>query len=268
MRETVITLVGVLLLAAAMPAAGKLTPDQVVERSLHAFYYPGQDMKARVRMELVQAGGGTRTRVLTMVRRDETEGGNQKYFMYFHEPGDVRRLSFLIWKYPDRDDDRWLYVPAVDLVRRIAASDRRSSFVGSDFTYEDVSGRDVGDDTHRLLGKEKVGEREAYRVESVPRAPVEYTRKQAWIDAENFLPLKEEYYDVQGEKYRRFTADQIESIHAGEATYPTVTKRTMANLKSGHRTVVTLESIAYDLGLSDSDFQERSLRRPPRDWIR
>src|SRR4030067_1387473 len=98
---------------------------------------------ARVPMNLIDKDGHARTRVMTMLRRDTDEKGNQKYFIYFHEPGDVRQMTFMVWKYADKEDDRWIFIPAVDLVRRIAADDKRSSFVGSDFTYTDVSGRGV-----------------------------------------------------------------------------------------------------------------------------
>jgi len=177
-----------------------------------------------------------------------------------------------VWKNAGRDDDRWIFIPAVDMVRRIAADDKRSSFVGSDFTYEDVSGREVGADTHSLLREEEHDGHACYVIESLPLDSVEYTRRVSWIDKVNLLPLREEYYDAQGELYRVFTADQIELVQAGEGTnsaaLPTVMQRTMANLKTGHRTVVTVTDIAYDVGLGDGDFTERNMRRPPRRWIR
>lgn len=251
---------------------GSLSAAEIVERYYRAFYYQGDDMIARVTMELIDADGGTRTRVMSMVRRDEADGGDQKYFIYFHEPGDVRRVTFMVWKYPGREDDRWIFVPAVDLVRRIAADDKRSSFVGSDFTYEDVSGRDVGAGGHRLLRQEELDGRLCYVVESLPREEVEYVERVSWIDVETYLPIREEYTDAQGEVYRVFTADRIETIPAadgnGATVYPTVVERTMTNRKTGHRTRVVFDEVAYDVGVDEDDFSERSLRRPPRRWIR
>jgi negative regulator of sigma E activity len=181
-------------------------------------------------------------------------------------------MTFMVWKYPERDDDRWIFVPAVDLVRRIAADDRRSSFVGSDFTHEDISGRAVNADNHVLLREEELEGRPALVVESVPHEPIDYIRQVSWIDKATFLPLREEYYDAQGELYRIFTADRIEEITVGEGPdatiYATVTQRTMANLKTGHRTEVAFTNTAYDIGLEGEDFTERSMRRPPRQWIR
>jgi outer membrane lipoprotein-sorting protein len=247
-------------------------PAQIIEKSQFAFYYQGDDMKADVLMELIDKDGGKRTRIMSMIRRNEKEGGKQKYFMYFHKPNDVRRLTFMVWKYPSKEDDRWIFVPAVDLIKRIAADDKRSSFVGSDFTYEDVSGRDVESDTHTLLRSEKLEGRECYVIQSVPKEPTEYTKRISWIDKKTFLPLKEEYYDAQNELFRIFTADKIEDVEVGGGTggnvFPTVTRRTMKNLKTGHRTEVVYKSVSYNLGLRDEDFSERHMRRPPRAWIR
>ena len=246
--------------------------EEIMARSLRAFHYAGNDAKGKLTMELIARDGGKRVRVLTMLRRNQEAGGDQKYFMYFHEPGDVRRLTFMVWKYPAREDDRWIFVPAVDLIRRIAAEDKYSSFVGSDFSHEDVSGRDVAEDTHALVREEKLGDRNSFVIESVPHEAAAFTKRVSWIDNENFLPLKEEYYDAQNELQRVFTADSIEDIPVGEGddrrVYPTIMKRTMRNVKTGHRTEVTVNSVAYDLGLKDADFSERRMRRPPRSWIR
>jgi hypothetical protein len=271
MRRTALLVAAAMLGAVVTRAEVPPTGAEIVERSQLAFYYPGADMRSKVTMELVTAEGMTRSRVLTMLRKNDPAGRDQKYFLYFHEPGDVRRTAFLVWKYPGRDSDRWIFIPAVNMVRRIAARDSRSSFVGSDFTYEDVSGRNVAADRHTLVREEKLGEHDCYVVESVPQTETDYTRKLSWIDRETFLPLKEEYYDERNELARVFTADRIEEIPAGAGssrkTYPTITKRTMKNVKSGHKTEVTYGSVAYDLGLDDDVFAERALQTPPLKWM-
>jgi hypothetical protein len=150
------------------------------------------------------------------------------------------------------------------MVRRIAAQDKRSSFVGSDFSYEDVSGRDLEDDTYALVKEDKVGGRDCHVVKSTPKkGDVEYSYKLSWVDKANHLPLKEEYYDRKDELYKVFTADEVKDVEG----FPTVTKRTMKNIQSGHRTEVGYLKADYNLGIEESLFSERFLKQPPKKWI-
>lgn len=236
---------------------------EIIQKSQAAFFEAGQDLKARIKMTLMTREGQQRLRELTMLRKN-FPAGEQKYFLYFHRPADVSGTIFMVYKYPVKDDDRWLFIPALNLVQRVAARDSQSSFVGSDFSYEDVSGRDVEADTHTVLRTEALGSRQTVVTESVPTRDADYTKKVSWIDQVTFLPLKEEYYDLQGALYKVFTADEVRDVQG----LPTITKRTMTNVKTGHKTEVVLESVAYNVGLGDEIFTERALRRPPEKWLK
>src|SRR3972149_11210114 len=155
-----------------LQAQAPIGADDIIARVQQAFYYPGRDMKARVTMTLISAGGDKRLRDLTMLRRNG-RGGEQQYFIYFHQPGDVRGMTFLVLKYPRRDDDRWLFMPALNLVRRLAARDSAQRFVGADFTYEHVSGRDPESDQRTLRGDEQRRGKACYIVESQAQAAAE-----------------------------------------------------------------------------------------------
>ncbi|MBI5970951.1 MAG: outer membrane lipoprotein-sorting protein [Deltaproteobacteria bacterium] len=268
-------LLAVLTLTIIFPAAVKgenpahsMTAAEVMKKSQDAFFYQGVDFKARVMMKLVSKTGAVRVRELSMLRKNYGEsGGDQKYFMYFFQPADVLDMTFMVYKYPKKDDDRWLFVPALNMVRRIAAQDKSSSFVGSDFTYEDVSGRDIEDDAHELVmeaKKEGAPCKECYAVKSAPKAAdTAYSYKISYIDGVTFLPVEERYYDLGGEVYKVFTADEVKVIKG----IPTVTKRTMKNLQSGHRTEVSFTKADYNIGVEDSLFSERFLRKPPKNRI-
>jgi uncharacterized protein len=254
--------------ARANPASGApgAEADDIMRREYLAYYYPGSDFRANVTMKLVTKNGDMRERRLTMLRKNlGAPGTDQRYLIFFQKPDDVRRTSFLVWKYPNKDDDRWLFLPAVDLVRRIAASDRRSSFMGSDFTYEDISGRDFSSDTRTLVKKEKLADADCFVVESRPQSDsADYTRKVTWVDAQTFLPMKEEYYDGQNELFKEFAGETMAIIEG----QPTLTRRSMKDLRTGHRTVVEMTAIDYDVGVGEDVFSERFLRRPPMQWIR
>lgn len=263
-RLTILTLLAfVLMLGSALWAADA---TEIMKKSHLAYYYAADDGLADVTMTIINSKGKERIREFTMLRLDLTEGGAQKYYTYFKKPSDVSRLTFMVWKNPDANDDRWLYVPAVDLVKRLTADDKNSSFVGSDFTYEDVSGRHWTEDTHTLVSEnETYNGRDAYLISSRPKDPgyQGFAEKKTWVDKETFLPLKEEYYDKKGELVRVFTADKIEPIDG----IPTVTQRTMANIKDNQKTIILFDNIKYNVGLKDDIFTERYLKTPPRQFI-
>ncbi len=247
-------------------ASAQVSPDppaeEIIKRSLDAMYYGGKDQRVQISMKLINSQGSTRDREMTMLRLNEPNG-EQRYYIYFHAPSDVKGTTFMVWKHLGKEADRWIYVPAIKLTRRIAADDKRSSFVGSDFAYEDVSGRQVGDETHRLVRKEEISGRPAFVIESRPKASVDYIRRISWIDSERWIPLKEEYYDSRDQLLRVFTADKVEQLNG----HWTVAVRTMKNVQTGHRTEVVFDNTKYDVGLTNDIFSERYLRDAPRQWI-
>jgi len=265
-RNTLFSLVLVMsaLLPGRVDAEAPPSASAIVAKSLQSFFFAGSDMKAQVVMTLTPASGPKRVREFRMLRRNEKKDGEQKFFMYFNQPADVRGMTFLIAKYPQKDDDRWLFVPAINMVKRIAARDAAQSFVGSDFTYEHVSGRDLEADDHKLLRKgEKVAGKDCYVIESVAKSAAEYKRKISWIDEASFLLIKEEYYNAKDEIMKVFTADEIRDVSG----IPTITKRTMANKKTGHTTTVVFADTAYNVGIESEIFSERYLKEPPRRWV-
>ncbi|MBN1291437.1 MAG: outer membrane lipoprotein-sorting protein [Candidatus Latescibacteria bacterium] len=272
MNKSVATVTTVLLAAAvsisglfhAQKAAAESAQD-IMKQSHLAYYYAADDGVAEVEMTLTSSKGKTRIRKFTMLRKDFEEGGEQRYFTYFKEPGDVRRMTFMVWKKADADDDRWIYIPALDLVKRIASNDKQSSFVGSDFTYEDVSGRHWNEDNHSLEREEALDGKETYVIKSTPKdsGSAVYDHRLSWIEKATYLPLKEEYYDKKGTLLRIFTANEFQTVDG----ILTITKRTMTDEKKGNNTVVSFSSIKYNTGIKDDIFTERYLRKPPREYI-
>jgi hypothetical protein len=258
--KIVVLVGGSMFVTAALAHA--LDVQTIVEKSNLAAYYQGNDGRAKVSMEITDGIGRKRTREFTILRRDKADEAEQKFYVYFHQPSDVRKTVFMVWKHPGQDDDRWLYLPALDLVRRIAASDERSSFVGSHFLYEDISGRGAQEDRHELLDEND----EAYHLKSTPKDPVsvEFDYYETWIDKSNFIPTRAEYYDKQGKKYRIVEALEVQEIQG----HPTVTRAKVTDLNSGGFTVSTFEQIEYDIGLTEDVFTERFLRRAPRKWLK
>jgi outer membrane lipoprotein-sorting protein len=257
------------LSAAAEQEKGDHPPvREIVERASYMSYYQGKDGRAQVRMTIAGADGSERIREFTMLRRDSANEGmqnvDQKFYLYFHRPSDVREMVFMVWKHvaAGKDDDRWLYLPALDLVKRIAATDERTSFVGSHFFYEDVSGRNITEDTHELV---QVTEN-YYVVESTPKEPgqVEFSYYRNYIHRDTFIPVQTEYFDKNREKYREYKVLQVETIQG----FKTVTKSRMKDLRSGGQTTIEYRNVTYNVGLPESIFTERYLRKPPMQHMR
>lgn len=241
--------------------AQELDVQQIVERANQAAYYAGRDGSADVEMIIEDNKGGTRKREFSMLRINLDEG-DQKFYLYFRQPADVRKMAYLVWKNAGGNDDRWLWLPALNLKKRIAPGDKRTSFVGSDFFYEDVSGRSLAEDNHRLV--EITGDQ--YLIESTPKDPasVEFASIRTWVDRTTFLPMKAEYLDARGKLYRRVLALKVETIDG----YPTVLEALAEDLVAGTRTLNRFSNLKYDRDLKENIFSERFLRRPPRELSR
>lgn len=244
--------------------------DEIVWRTKHAAHYLGKDGRAYVSMTITDNRGNERRRRFTVLRRDQQSSdeltdaalGGQKYYIYLHQPADVRNTVFMVWTHRNKDDERWLYLPALDLVNRIAAKDKRTSFLGSEFYYEDISGRDIGADVHELLS---VSDR-YFVLKNTPKQPdlVEFSYSKMWIHRETFIPVRVEFYDKQNRLYRLYEALRVETI----SDYPTVVKSRMQDLRTQGHTIIEFSRVVYDLGLPEEIFTERYLRNAPRRYLR
>lgn len=266
MKTKISRTLGTIAIAASLATSVNAQDAVEIAKKAHLnYYYAANDGLAEVSMKIVDSKGNERNRRFSMLRMDEADGGDQKYYTYFHEPSDVQRMTFMVHKSAAGNDKRWIYVPAVDLIKPIAADDKNSSFVGSDFTYEDVSGRLWTEDNHSLTGETKLNDRDVFVLESKPIKPYKgFSRRVSYIDKELYLPLKEEYYDAKDKLERVLTAEKIETID----NIPTVTERKMQNLQKSRYTVVSFTSIKYNLGVKADLFTERYLKTPPREFIK
>ena len=251
-------------LAAAQPAGEAPDVQTIVNKANIVAYYQGEDGKAKVKMTITNKQGQKRQREFNILRKDVKDGGDQKYFVYFQKPPDVRRMTYMVHKHadPKKDDDRWLYLPALSLVKRIAAGDKRTSFVGSDFLYEDVSGRSLAEDTHELIETTD----KSFVVKNTPKQPdsVEFGYFDVSIDRKTFVPMKMGFYDKEGKLYRTIESTKVEIIQ----DFPTVVKSVVTNLQTGSKTEMEFNSVKYNLDLKDSIFTDRYLQRPPREAMR
>ncbi len=245
-------------------AVAQETPsvEEIVKKTNHMVYYQGKDGRARVKMTITDAQGRVRVKEFSIIRRNRDEKDEeQAFYVYFHEPPDERGTVFMVHKHVGRDDDRWLYLPALDVVKRIAASDERTSFVGSHFFYEDVSGRGIEEDHHELVQTTD----KYYVLKNTPkdRAKVEFDSYTMWIEKTRFIPVRIQF-EKNGQVYREANTKKVEPIQ----DYLTVTKGSMKDSKIGGETALEYSNVQYDLDLPDEIFSERYLRNPPMEHLK
>lgn len=243
--------------------AQSLTIEEIIDKANIAYRYMGDDVKSTAQMDIRDKNGKTIMERELIILRKNTGGLNQKWYAYFKQPADLKKMVFMAWKQDGKKSDkRWLYLPNLDLVKRLSTADKRGSFAGSQFTYEDVTGRSPKEDTHELLETTPT----AYQVKSTPKNPtsVEFSYYISWIDKQTFLPTRTKLYDKSGTAYKEFKMLKSQEIQG----FPTMTQFSMTNLKTKESTITTMSNIQYDIGLLERIFSEGSLRRAPRQYLR
>ena len=253
-----------LVLVARAQAQQTMSAAEIAEKAHLNMYYAADDGAAQVEMEITDKRGKTRERQFTMLRKDIEDGGEQRYLLYFHRPRDVQRTTFMVWKDPAANDARWIFIPALDLIKPISANDKRSSFVGSDFSYEDVSGRHWSEDEHELLREDEIDGRQVFVLQSTPKSGNDFARRLSYVDIERLLPLRDEYFDDKGNLIKLFEALAVEEIEGIQ----TITQRRMSTPPKNSSTIISFDSIEYNVGIETKVFSERSLKSPPRQLIK
>ena len=185
--------------------------------------------------------------------------------MIFSAPADVKGTKTLLIEHSGADDDMWIYLPAMKKVRRLVASNKKDSFVGTDFSYGDVIGHRVADWNHKILKSEAVDGRDCYVLESTPikeevTSNSGYSRRVSWIDKESFVALKGEAYDQGGQLLKKFFARKVEQVDAKNGKWQPMDLEA-ENAQTGHRTVLSFKNFKANVGVKDDLFSARSLER-------
>jgi hypothetical protein len=219
----------------------------------------GDNRRSVMTMTLVNKRGSKRER--TMLSYAQDDGRDTRSIMFFKAPADVQGTGFLTWDYddPDKDDDRWLYLPAMKKTRRISGSSaRKEYFMGSDFTYDDMGGRNLDEDEHTLVGEEMLGNRKCWVVRSTPREEdAMYAETISWIWQDALKAVRIEFYDRMGELQKTLTINDIRKTDS----YWTVYGMEMRNHQRNHQTLITIQQMEYDISIPENQFTVAALER-------
>ncbi len=222
----------------------------------------GDTRTSQMTMTLINKRGRIRERKVISYSKDYgPDMKDHKTLMFFQYPGDVKGTGFLTWDYNEigKDDDKWLYLPAMKKTRRISGSSaKKDYFMGTDFTYDDMGSRNVDEDTHTLLREESLDGHPCWVVESVSKDKRDIcSRKISWIRKDCLVAPKIEYYDRHNQLQRiliQSNIKQVDSFWAAE-------KLDMKNVLTQHETIMTINNPQYNIPIEESAFTVAKLEK-------
>ncbi len=229
--------------------------------------YKAQDrtrnISADETMTLVDARGRERERQFTYVTSTDTDD-NRKMLIRFLAPADIAGTGFLAIEHSDREDDRWLYLPALRKSRRIAGSDKTDDFVGSGFTYEDLESEKLEFHQYTLMGSENVDGVETWVIDAVATDPQRledsgYSKRDLWITKDHHVLIRARYYDRAGAFVKELRATDVRQVPGSDKWR--AYRMTMEDMRNGKVTILTVEEYGVDKDVPDSYFSERYLKR-------
>ena len=218
-----------------------------------------------VTMVLKNESGGIRVRKTTGFTKLQSNGKDSNQVVRFLSPPDVKNTSNLMIEHSDGDDDIWIYLPALKKVRRIVASNKKDSFVGSDFSYGDVIGQRVDDWTHGLIAEGSTGGAKTYVVESRPktddvRASTGYSKVRYTLRQDTYVTLKGEYWDLGGRPLKEIVYSEHKEVDPANKKWLAM-KIEARNLQTGHSTSISYDSFQLDAGIKDEIFTTHYLEK-------
>ena len=225
----------------------------------------GDNETAQVRMVLIDKAGHQRVRELKSFRKDK--GKDTQTIMFFQSPADVKGTGFLTYDYDEsgKDDDQWLYLPALRKSKRIASSDKSGSFMGSDFNYSDMTRPDLQDFDYTLVKEEEVDGHKTWQIQAVPRTAAKKDetgdeKSMAWVRQDNYVVVRGIRWVYQSPRLKFMKVNKLEQIDGVWVTteMQMVTREGQATV---HATVLQFNDVRFNQKLSPDIFTVRQLEK-------
>jgi len=253
----------VAILPAAPTDAAELTGREIMERVDERD--DGDNAAQDMEMILIDKNGNQRVREIRSFRRDEGEDTHS--ILFFLSPADVRDTGFLTYDYDDadKDDDQWLYLPALKKTKRIASSDKSGSFMGSDFSYADLTTRELDNYDYTLLKEGEVGDHKVWIVQAIPNTEDEidetgYTKSIFFVRQDNDVVIRSKNWVKKGSREKYFDVRQLERID-GIWVATEMHMATKKGKRTLHQTLIKASNVRFNQDLAESQFTVRQLEK-------
>ena len=236
---------------------------EIIERSIQATRLAGTQAVAFIK--ILDQKGRERIRKVAQVTKLYDNGNIEKKLIRFLEPPDVKGVGFLTFDYQDKDDDKWLFMPALRKTRRIVSSENAKNFMGTEFTYADMTPPSLEDFTYRKLGEKDIDGTDCWEIEIVPvdegiADENGFLKKISFIGKHDFVLRKALYYGLDGERHKELTVHEIKELDRENHRFR-IMHMEMENKQNGRRSVLKVEEIQYSPNIKDDYFSIRYLER-------
>ncbi|MET1256888.1 outer membrane lipoprotein-sorting protein [Aliikangiella maris] len=217
-----------------------------------------KDSQAELEMLLKNQHGETSQRFMK-IKSMEQENDGDKSLTVFESPNDVKGTAFLSFSHPTANDEQWLYLPALKRVKRISSRNKSGSFMGSEFSFEDLTSFEIEKYKYKYIGDEKINDMDCYIVEQYPVDKYSgYKRRVVWIDKAEYRPIKMDFYDRKDSLLKTLDFSEYKQYLN---KYWRASNLNMVNHQSGKSTVLTWKNYEFQIGLDEKDFNKNALKR-------
>lgn len=209
-------------------------------------------------LRIYDSKGRKRVRQTSMASREFDNGATEKRIIRFLSPAEVKGTGMLIYDYSDKNDDMWIYMPALRKTRRIISSEKSKSFMGSEFSNADMSAPNLDDFQFEVLRSEQAGGTDCWVIESIPvnedvMDEMGFDRKLTWIGMKDYMIRKAEYFNEDDELFKSLQADNIQAVDPGGNKYIAM-RMEMVNQMNGRRSVMIIDKIQYNPQVKEEYF--------------
>ncbi len=220
-----------------------------------------RDMHAFMTLEIISPNGNKRIRKMESWSKTDPKTDETKMLILFLEPADIKGTKFLLHEHKNRDDDMWIYIPAIRKAKRIAASGKAGPFMGSDFSNYDIGGGEYEDWSYKLIKEENYDGHPCWVIEATAKnkkvvKKSGYSKMVKWVRKDNYMVVRTDCYDRSGELFKRILTNRMEKIQGIWFE----TEMTALKLEDNRKSVMRFEKIQVDIGLPDRMFSLRALK--------
>lgn len=262
---------GILLLSAGMgvlppvmaqTGSAAMAPEPIMQKNAAANKVKNSLSSAT--FTLIKQDGAERVRKVSGYTRLASNGSDNMRLVRFVSPADIKGTATLLMEHADTEDDIWIYLPALGKVRRLSAANKKSAYVGTDFSYGDIVGYKIAEWQHRLVREEELGGEPCYVIESLPanervRESSGYGKRVSWIAKSHFMSLRVDMWDLSLQPLKTIINSAI--APAGEPGKWQAMASEASNLQTGHKTRIRVDEFKANQDVPESLFTVKELEK-------